>query len=187
VFVRFRRQEDRLQASVVETRRLGGKVVSEHLGGLGSVDADLSVRERLVFWDKLPERFDRIGNWIGPDENAKLRALLQARIPMVTPEEKRSIHEGEGGAEPTPTEDDIRAMREALGADPTFVDQPEDFKAAMFKGMLPIKWVAGFYEDVAKQYHTGKLLKSARELQKLEAVIGLFDGYTDTHLGLVRE
>ena len=30
-----------------------GKVVAEHLGGLGSVDADLSIRERLAFWDKL--------------------------------------------------------------------------------------------------------------------------------------
>jgi hypothetical protein len=114
--------------------------------------------------------------------------MLQARIPMVTPEEQRSIRGGEEGAAsaaeiyPTPTEDDICAMREALGDDPTFAGLPEAGKAAFFRGMLGMKWVAGIYDDVGEQYQNVKLAKSARELQKLKAVIRLFDDYTDTHL-----
>jgi hypothetical protein len=184
MFVRFRRQGRRLQASVVETRRVSGKVVAEHLCGLGSVDADLSIRDRSAFWGTLPERLDQIGNWIGPDQRAKLLAALQARIPMVSPEEESSIRPGEEDAEndPMPAEDDIRAMRDALGDDPTFAGLPEAGKAALFTKMFGMMWVAGIYDDVAKQYSTGKLAKSARELQKLEAVIPLFDGYADTHL-----
>jgi hypothetical protein len=48
--------------------------------------------------------------------------------------------------------------------------------------MFGMMWVAGIYDDVAKQYYTGKLANSARDLRKLEAVIRLFDGYNDTHL-----
>jgi hypothetical protein len=184
MFVRFRRQGGRFQASVVETRRVSGRVVADHLGGLGSVDAELSIRERAAFWAALPERLDQIGNWIGPDQRAKLLAALRARIPMVTPEEQSSTRPEEVDAEndPEPAEDDIRAMRDALGDDPTFACLPEAGKAALFTKMFGMMWVAGIYDDVAKQYSTGKLAKSARELQKLEAVIPLFDGYTDTHL-----
>ena len=169
---------------MVETRRVSGRVVADHLGGLGSVDAELSIRERAAFWAALPERLDQIGNWIGPDQRAKLLAALQARIPMATAEEQSSIRPGEEGAEnyPTPTEDDIRAMRHALGDDPTFGGLPEAAKAAFFTRMLGMKWVAGIYDDVGEQYHSGKLAKSARELQKLKAVIRLFNGYDDTYL-----
>jgi hypothetical protein len=184
MYVRYRRKGRRLQASVVETRRVGEKVVSEHLGGLGSVDVDLSVGERLFFWDKLPERLDRIGTWINPAERAKLFAKLQARIPMVTPEEQTYVRPPEEGAEsdPIPTEDDIRAMSDALGDDPTFADLPKSGKTAFFTGMLAMKWVAGIYDDVGEQYHSGKLAKSVRTLQKLKAVIRLFDGLDDPHL-----
>jgi hypothetical protein len=43
---------------------------------LGSVDAEVSVRERLAFWAKLPERLARLGNRIGPDDQAKVHAAL---------------------------------------------------------------------------------------------------------------
>jgi hypothetical protein len=56
MFVRFRRQAKRLQVSLVQNRRVAGKVHAEHIGALGSVDADVSVRGRLVFWAKLPQR-----------------------------------------------------------------------------------------------------------------------------------
>ena len=78
---------------MIETRRVKGKVVAEHLGGLGSVDADLSVGERVDFWDKLPQRFERIAKLIGPAERANLEALVRARIPMVTAKERRSFRE----------------------------------------------------------------------------------------------
>jgi hypothetical protein len=68
-------------------------VQSEYLGGLGSVDAAVSVRERLAFWAKLPERLARLSNRVGPDEHGKIYDALHARIPMVTPEEQRTIQE----------------------------------------------------------------------------------------------
>jgi hypothetical protein len=66
---------------------------SEHIASLGSVDAEVSVRERLAFWAKLPERLARLGNRVGPDDQAKVYAALHARIPMVTPDEQRAIQE----------------------------------------------------------------------------------------------
>lgn len=47
MFVRFRLQGNRLQASLAQSRRAGGKVRAEHIGALGSVDAGVSVRARL--------------------------------------------------------------------------------------------------------------------------------------------
>ena len=80
-------------ASLMQTRRVAGKVRSEHIASLGSVDADVSVRERLAFWAKLPERLARLGNRVGPDDQAKIYGALHARIPMVTPDEQRAIQE----------------------------------------------------------------------------------------------
>ena len=34
----------------MQTRRIAGKVRNEHVASLGSVDADVSVRERLAFF-----------------------------------------------------------------------------------------------------------------------------------------
>ncbi len=93
MFVRFRQQGNRLQPSLMQTRREAGKVRSEHVASLGSVDADVSVRERLAFWAKLPERLARLGNRVGPEEHAKIYEALHARIPMVTPDEQRAIQE----------------------------------------------------------------------------------------------
>ena len=93
MFVRFRQQGRRLQASLMQTRRVSGKMQSEHIASLGSVDAEVSVRERLAFWAKLPERLARLGNRVGPDDQAKVYAALHARIPMVTPDEQRAIQE----------------------------------------------------------------------------------------------
>ena len=53
----------------------------------------MSVRERLAFWAKLPERFARLGNRVGPDDQAKFYPALHARIPMVTLDEQRAIQE----------------------------------------------------------------------------------------------
>ena len=58
-----------------------------------SVDADVSVRERLAFWAKLPDRLARLGNRVRPDEHGKIYGALHAHIPMVTPDEQRAIQE----------------------------------------------------------------------------------------------
>ena len=187
MFVRFRTQRTRLQASLVETRRVAGKVVAEHLGGLGSVDADLSVRERENFWAKLPERLDRIGDWIGPTECEKICAMLDARIPMITSEEQHSLLGGEGDAhapaeihlesieeaptEDEPTEDEIRLMKCFVDDDPAFTSLPDGSKMAVCKGILRMKEVAQLHDDVAPFYHTTKLAETARQLQKALRVI----------------
>ena len=71
MFVRFRQQGRRLQASLMQTWRVSEKMQSEHIASLGSVDAEASVRQRLAFWAKLPERLARLGNRVGPDDQAR--------------------------------------------------------------------------------------------------------------------
>ena len=44
MFVRFRQQGSRLQSSLTQTRRIAGKMHTEHIASLGSVDADVSIR-----------------------------------------------------------------------------------------------------------------------------------------------
>ena len=77
----------------MQTRRVSGKICNEHIASLGSVDADVSIRERLAFWAKLPERLARLGNRVGADDHAKIYGALHARIPMVTVEEQRAVQE----------------------------------------------------------------------------------------------
>jgi hypothetical protein len=91
MFVRFRQQRRRLQASLIQARCVAGKPRNEHIASLGSVDADVSIRERLAFWTKLPDRLARLGNRVGADEHAKIYGALHARIPMVTPDEQRAL------------------------------------------------------------------------------------------------
>jgi hypothetical protein len=93
MFVRFRQQGRRLQASLMQTRRVSGKICNEHIASLGSVGADVSVRERLAFWVKLPERLARLANRVHPNEHAKIYGALHARIPMVMPDEQQALQE----------------------------------------------------------------------------------------------
>jgi hypothetical protein len=93
MFVRFRRQGNRLQASLVQSRRAAGKVRAEYIGALGSVDADVSVRSRLAFWANLPQRLAALGNRLGADEHPKIYAALHGRIPMVTIAEQQAVQE----------------------------------------------------------------------------------------------
>jgi hypothetical protein len=93
MFVRFQHQGTRIYARLIQTRRISGKVQSEYIGALGSVDTAVSVRERLAFWAKLPERLTRLGNRLGTDEHTRILAALHARIPMVTEEEQRAIQQ----------------------------------------------------------------------------------------------
>ena len=77
MFIRFREQGRRLQASLTHTRRVAGKMQSE----------------RFAFWAKLPERLARLGNRFGPDDHPKIYGALHARIPMVMPDEQRAVQE----------------------------------------------------------------------------------------------
>jgi hypothetical protein len=88
MFVRFRQTKTRLQASLVETQRIDGKVRHEHIAMLGSVDP-ASIPDRIAFWQALFERLAKLGNRIA--DQTKLLKQVHARIPMVTPDERRAL------------------------------------------------------------------------------------------------
>jgi len=90
MFVRFRRTR-RLQASLIETRRIAGKVQQEHVAGLGSIDVELSVADRITFWQQLHPRLDRLSNRLDAEALTKVLGKVHARIPMVTIEEIRAL------------------------------------------------------------------------------------------------
>ena len=48
MFVRFRQQGRRLQMSLMRTWRAEGRMMTEQVASLGSVDAGVSVRERIA-------------------------------------------------------------------------------------------------------------------------------------------
>jgi hypothetical protein len=90
MFVRFRQTGDRVQVSLVEPRRVVGKVRQEHIAGLGSVDEPQTVEGRLVFWRRAGERLEALGNRIGPDAE-RIFAALHDRIPVPSDEEQRHL------------------------------------------------------------------------------------------------
>ena len=90
MFVRFRQTKTRLQASLIETRRIDGKVRHEHIASLGSVDEPPSVDGRIAFWQRLHERLGKLSNRLDAAAQAKVMAAVHARIPMVMIDEQRA-------------------------------------------------------------------------------------------------
>jgi hypothetical protein len=92
MFVRFRSYTSAaMQVSIVETRRAGGKVRHEHVAGLGSIEMPPTVSGRVAFWRALHERLGRLGNRLDPETQARLLGSVHERIPMVTPDEQRTL------------------------------------------------------------------------------------------------
>jgi hypothetical protein len=90
MFVRFR-QGHRLQVSLVETRRVDGKVRHEHVAGLGTIDVPPSVADRVEFWRRLHERLGQLSNRLDTAAQGKILGEIHARVPMVTVEELRAV------------------------------------------------------------------------------------------------
>jgi hypothetical protein len=140
--------------------RVAGKMHNEHIASLGSVDADVSVRERLAFWAKLPERLARLGNRVGPDEHAKIYGALHARIPMVTPDDQRAI------------------QAENAADDERFWDAVADLSASNVEGhkALIAKAEATVAEESARATQAAERVEAARDrlarLKRGEAVAG---------------
>jgi hypothetical protein len=91
MFVRFRQGTKKLALSLVETRRLSGKVVHEHIATLGSIKTPPAIHERIDFWRRLHERLAKLGNRIDPAAHGKLLGDIHSRVPMVTPDEQRAL------------------------------------------------------------------------------------------------
>jgi hypothetical protein len=160
MYVRFRLQGNRLQASLIQGRRAGGKVHAEHIGALGSVDVEVSLRSRVAFWAKIHDRLAALGNSIGADEHPKILGALHGRIPMVTPEDIRAVQE------------------ESFADDERFWDSMRDMNASHIEGLkghiaLAESKIAAMEPEVAKAAENVEAARSKREkLKRGEAVAG---------------
>jgi hypothetical protein len=93
----------RLLVSLIENRRIDGKVRQEHIGDLGAIDGHMllsffsepmpaewhvmSISTRLAFWNELNERLARLSNRISTEDTVKIRASVQERVPQPTTED----------------------------------------------------------------------------------------------------
>jgi len=91
MFVRFRQTARRLQLSLIETRRIDGKVKHEHVGSLGSIVLSPDTTDRIAFWGRIYQRLAKLSNRVGPDVLGKILGEIHARVPMVTAEEQRAL------------------------------------------------------------------------------------------------
>jgi hypothetical protein len=89
MFVHFRETPYGLAMSLVENRRENGKVRHEHVASLGSIETPLSVAARIEFWRGLHERLDQLSNRLDPETRSKVMDAVQARVPIITPDEQR--------------------------------------------------------------------------------------------------
>ena len=81
----------RLQVIVEQSSRAAGKVRVEHIAGLGSVGDPATIAERVAFWGQLHQRLGALSNRIGADDQSKIIGAIHAKIPMVTPDEMRTL------------------------------------------------------------------------------------------------
>lgn len=172
MFVRFRLQGNRLQASLAQSRRVGGKVQAEHIGALGSVDAGVSVRARLAFWAKLPQRLAALANRLGADEHPKVYAALHGRIPMVTAEEQRAVQEEN-------FKDDERfwdAMRDLNAA------SVEEHKSLVASTEAKLKEHESAAADAGEKFETAK--DRLQRLRRGESVAGGLDKKFDVQAAM---
>lgn len=91
MFVRFRKSKNRLQVSLVATKRVDGKVRHEHVASLASVPMPASVHDRLDFWRRLHERLARLGNRLDAAKQGKIMGEVHARIPMAMLDEQHAL------------------------------------------------------------------------------------------------
>jgi hypothetical protein len=97
MFVRFRPVHQRLVVDLVATRRVNGKVKTEHVVRLGSLKLPepFEPRRRIVFWRELKVRFHeffggRLANRVSADDRRKALAAIHARIPKPTPADEQA-------------------------------------------------------------------------------------------------
>jgi hypothetical protein len=90
MFARFHQTPSRLQVSLRESRRIGGKPRCEHIASLGSIPMPATVADRVEFFRKLSERLRKLSNRIG-DERAKIVNAIVGRIPRITDDDMRTL------------------------------------------------------------------------------------------------
>lgn len=152
------------------TRRVAGKTRSEHIASLGSVDAHVSVRGRLAFWSKLPAVLERLGNRVGPDGRGKFYGALHARIPMVTPDDQRSIQE-ENAKDDERFWDGLHDMNASLA---------EGYKAHIAKAEMKLAELQPEVANAAERHDAAKdRLEKIRRGENVEGGLGARFEYDD--------
>jgi hypothetical protein len=91
MFVRFRQTLSSIQVSLVETRRIDGRVRHEHVAGLGSIAEPMTIADRVAFWSALYQRLAKLSNRIDAEAHGKILGSVHARIPMVTIDEQCAL------------------------------------------------------------------------------------------------
>jgi hypothetical protein len=99
MFVRFRETARRLQASLVATRRSGGRICHEHVAGLGSVPRLPAPADRIAFWTKLHQRLNALSNRVDATQRGAILTAIHARIPMPTLDEHQAMQLGRAQAD----------------------------------------------------------------------------------------
>jgi hypothetical protein len=90
MIARFRQTAAGMQCSLVETRRIDGKVRHEIVASLGSVPASPSVADRIAFWRRVYGTLAELANRIDAETQGKIMSAVHSRIPIVTPDEQRA-------------------------------------------------------------------------------------------------
>src|ERR1700733_5312265 len=91
MFVRFRETATSLQATLIETHRVDGKVRHEHVASLGSIPWPAKTADRITFWQKLHERFAKLSNRLTDDQRAAVMGAIHARIPITAAEDQHAV------------------------------------------------------------------------------------------------
>jgi hypothetical protein len=122
MFVRFRKAKHRLQVSLVNSRRVDGKICQEHVAALGSIDISPSVEARLTFWQTLHQRLRKLSDYVDAAMQRKIMADVHARIPLGTIDEQRALKLLNAGA----NEQFWQSMREVSDKTqlPGIIEQP---------------------------------------------------------------
>jgi len=84
MFVRFRQSRRRLQCSLLETRRVDGKVRHEHIASLGTIEIPPSIADRAAFWGALLQRLGKLSNRLSHQTHGKLFEQIKVKIPIPT-------------------------------------------------------------------------------------------------------
>jgi len=91
MFVRFRETRIGCKSSLVETRRVEGRVKHQHVASLGSISIDPNISDRMTFWAALHQRLARLSNRISNNDHHKALAAIHERVPMVKADEQRAL------------------------------------------------------------------------------------------------
>jgi hypothetical protein len=99
MFVRFRQKADRLQVSLIETRRANGMVRHEHVASLGAIATPPTIADRIAFWQRSHERLAKLSNRVTAEQHAKVLGAIHKRVPMVTADEQRDLQRANAEAD----------------------------------------------------------------------------------------